>query len=104
MASGDSRELMCPVDDAGCFIGIPELAGQSVLGDGVEGVIQLIDESLLAEQTIEHRYPHDWKTKEPIIIRATPQWFADVSAIKPMVHKSLEDVQFYPPQCKSSMG
>lgn len=105
MAHGDKTELRCPVDDAGCFtedVGAPSLVGKSVLGDGVGEMISLLqqDNTLLAEEVIEHRYPHDWKTKEPIIVRATPQWFADVSSIKPMVHESLDKVEFYPAQCE----
>jgi isoleucyl-tRNA synthetase len=30
---------------------------------------------LFAEQTITHSYPHDWRSKTPIIFRATEQWF-----------------------------
>jgi isoleucyl-tRNA synthetase len=105
MASGDRSELRCPVDDAGLFtqdVGVPSLVGKSVLGDGVDEMIRLLehDNTLLAEQPIEHRYPHDWKSKEPIIVRATPQWFADVTSIKPMVQKALDKVEFYPPQCE----
>lgn len=78
-------KLRCPVDDDGCFS--EELAdwaedgaargliGKSVLGDGVGAVINMYaaQGTLLAEETIEHRYPHDWKTKEPIIVRYASQ-------------------------------
>ena len=29
-----------------------------------------------------HSYPHDWRTKKPVIYRATPQWFASVEAFR----------------------
>ena len=35
-----------------------------------------------------------------LIIRATPQWFADVEAVKPRALTSLGMVDFYPPQCE----
>lgn len=112
MSSGAwTEELRCPVDDAGLFTedlikwsekDSSGLVGKSVLGDGVGYMIRLLEEdgTLLAEQAIEHRYPHDWKSKEPIIVRATPQWFADLTAIKPMAQKSLDFVDFHPAQCK----
>lgn len=117
------KDLRCPVDDDGCLTeevatwagteDARELVGKRVLGDAVPAVIALLRSQgvLLAEETIEHRYPHDWKTKEPVIVRyvspsqylltfsATPQWFADVEAIKPRAIQALEQVDFYPPQC-----
>ena len=73
--------MRCPIDDSGCFTAellkwtgderSKTLVGKSVLGDGIGEMIDLLreDGSLLAEQTIEHRYPCDWKTKEPVIVR-----------------------------------
>ena len=34
-----------------------------------------------------HRYPHDWRSKQPVIIRTTKQWFAAVGGITPAVRK-----------------
>jgi isoleucyl-tRNA synthetase len=74
-------DLRCPIDDEGCFTSevakwadmdsASSLVGKSVLGNAVPAVIELLraQNALLAEETIEHRYPHDWKTKEPVIIR-----------------------------------
>lgn len=73
------KDIRCPVDDEGKFtnevtewaIGVDELVGQDVLKGGTDVMIKLLKGhgSLLAEQTIEHRYPCDWKTKEPILVR-----------------------------------
>jgi isoleucyl-tRNA synthetase len=75
------HELRCPVDDDGCFTSevvdwsgdedARELVSKSVLGDGIDAMIRLLRRrnALLSEETIEHRYPLDWKTKEPIIVR-----------------------------------
>lgn len=74
-------ELRCPIDDAGCFTTevvewsgdeqTRRLVGTSSIGDGIGVMIDLLreDGSLLAEQPFEHRYPCDWKTKEPVIVR-----------------------------------
>ncbi|CAB5186091.1 unnamed protein product [Rhizophagus irregularis] len=45
---------------------------------------------------LKHKYPYDWRTKKPIILRATPQWFANVEAIKQQAIKLLEDVKMVP--------
>jgi len=66
-----------PVDDDGRFTGeVPEFAGQKVW-EANAGIIRLLEEKgvlLLAEQAT-HTYPHCWRCKEPIIFRATEQWF-----------------------------
>lgn len=38
--------------------------------------------SLLLLDPITHSYPHDWRTKKPVIFRATAQWFASIDPIK----------------------
>lgn len=50
---------------------------------------------LLAQQTIEHSYPHDWRTKKPIIFRGTPQWFVSIDKIRTQILQALDQVQFY---------
>ena len=34
--------------------------------------------ALVLKHSYEHRYPYDWRTKKPVIFRATYQWFANV--------------------------
>lgn len=43
-----------------------------------------------------HSYPYDWRSKKPVIIRATPQWFADLHDVKGDATESLQNVKFYP--------
>lgn len=66
-------DLRCPVDDVGRFdeTVAERLSGKEVLGEGSGEVCLMLQESgmLLAEQWITHRYPYDWKTKSPTIIR-----------------------------------
>ena len=51
---------------------------------------------LLKLKFITHSYPHDWRTKKPIIFRATPQWFCSIDKIKPEILKALDtDVKFH---------
>ncbi|KRN88953.1 isoleucine--tRNA ligase [Ligilactobacillus ceti] len=51
---------------------------------------------LLKQSDYEHSYPFDWRTKKPIIFRATPQWFASVDKIRQNILDSIDDVNFLP--------
>ena len=53
---------------------------------------------LLKLEEIEHSYPHDWRSKTPVIFRATEQWFVRVegSDIREKALNALEDVEFVP--------
>ena len=37
---------------------------------------------LLKLEFITHQYPHDWRTKKPVIFRATEQWFASIDGFR----------------------
>jgi isoleucyl-tRNA synthetase len=81
-SDADTAEMRCPVDDLGNLTeeiaswakgdGIASrLVGKSVLGDAVPAMVEILQDNgiLLKQDAIHHRYPCDWKTKEPIIIR-----------------------------------
>ncbi len=52
--------------------------------------------SLLLLDPITHSYPHDWRTKKPVIFRATPQWFASIDPIKDDILKAISEVEWNP--------
>ncbi|MFC6206108.1 isoleucine--tRNA ligase [Levilactobacillus tongjiangensis] len=52
--------------------------------------------ALLKYMPYEHSYPFDWRTKKPVIFRATPQWFASVDKIRDEILANLKDVKFKP--------
>jgi len=65
------------VDAAGRFRAhVPILAGEHVY-QADEKIVQLLTENkhLVCVRKIRHSYPHCWRTKTPLIFRATPQWF-----------------------------
>jgi isoleucyl-tRNA synthetase len=70
-------EPYSPVDDRGRFTAEVELfGGQSVFDANPEISARLKRAgALLNESRFEHSYPHCWRCKEPVIYRATPQWF-----------------------------
>ena len=51
---------------------------------------------LLRVDNITHSYPHDWRTKKPVIFRATPQWFINVSTLKKQLLKATDEVNWVP--------
>jgi len=70
-------EIYCPVDNAGRFTPeVEHFAGQRVF-DANEPIVEFMRERgvLLFSENYEHRYPHCWRCKNPVIFRATPQWF-----------------------------
>src|SRR5918911_476508 len=70
-------EIYCPVDNAGRFTSeVEHFAGQSVF-EANPRIVEFMRERgvLLFDEEYEHRYPHCWRCKNPVIFRATPQWF-----------------------------
>ncbi|AET38258.1 isoleucine--tRNA ligase ISM1 Ecym_2538 [Eremothecium cymbalariae DBVPG len=51
---------------------------------------------LLYSHEYKHSYPYDWRSKKPVIIRSTPQWFADLRDVRSLSLKSLDNVTFVP--------
>lgn len=93
-----------PVDDRGRYTpeALPEdakrLDGKEVLADGSEEVLKILEDRglLVGVHQFSHRYPYDWRTKLPVIVRATEQWFANVKSIRDVVLQSLVSVKFLP--------
>ncbi|OMC88878.1 isoleucine--tRNA ligase [Viridibacillus sp. FSL H7-0596] len=52
--------------------------------------------ALLKLSFFSHSYPHDWRTKKPVIYRATAQWFASIEAFRPELLQAIRDTNFTP--------
>ncbi len=91
--------IVCPVDDKGFMT---KEAGKDLEGlfyeDANTKVLELLNQkhSILASQEIVHSYPHDWRTKKPIIFRATPQWFCSISKIKDDILREANKINYKP--------
>lgn len=103
-----------PVDDAGAFTNdaFPEqpelLTGLPVSDEkrtGTRAVCDYLEKQgfLRAKHNYRHKYPIDWRTKQPVIVRATEQWFADVGDLKDSSMKALADVNFLPETGRSRL-
>ena len=103
--------IKTPVDDKGEFTDAASpaqpslLAGKFIFKEGNKAVLDLLrsEKALITSYDFKHKYPIDWRTKQPIMIRATAQWFADISNIKKHVIKSLDNVTFRPESGKSRL-
>jgi isoleucyl-tRNA synthetase len=73
-------DVYAPVDHAGRFTAeVPEYQGQHVFETNERIVERLHRDGALLNRPgarMSHSYPHCWRCKNPVIFRATPQWFA----------------------------
>ncbi|GAB1285834.1 Isoleucine--tRNA ligase, mitochondrial [Apodemus speciosus] len=103
VASQHSLPMDCLVDEGGMFTDAagPELQNKAVLKEGTDVVIKMLQatKNVLKEENIVHSYPYDWRTKKPVLIRASKQWFVNITDIKATAKKeveSLKTVKFIP--------
>ena len=104
-------DIFAPVDDQGCFTqdAWPNdqklLTGKPVLTEGNRAVLDLLSsrKALITSHSYRHKYPYDWRSKQPIIIRATEQWFADVGEIRDNALHALDQVKFVPESSKARL-
>ncbi|OQX39735.1 MAG: isoleucine--tRNA ligase [Oceanospirillales bacterium LUC14_002_19_P2] len=88
------------VDDNGNFRSNVELfAGEHVYKVDRHVVEVLMEKGrLLHEKSFQHSYPHCWRTKTPLIFRATPQWFISMTknGLLERAKEAIKDVNFTP--------
>jgi isoleucyl-tRNA synthetase len=92
-------DILAPVDDRGIFTQeAGQFAGLNVLKEGNAAVVDAIAERglLLKEEPYEHKYPYDWRTKKPTIVRATEQWFASVEGFREAALQAIKSVKWIP--------
>ncbi|RXT15023.1 isoleucine--tRNA ligase [Ammoniphilus sp. CFH 90114] len=90
--------VLCPVDDKGNFT--KEAPGfEGLFYDDANKVItEKLKEvgALLHLNFITHQYPHDWRSKQPVIYRATEQWFASIDGFREQLLNSIKEVKWIP--------
>jgi isoleucyl-tRNA synthetase len=114
-AEGIDVTIPLTVDADGYFTKeAPGFEGKRVIddkgkfGDANEAVIKALMEAgaLIARSRHKHDYPHSWRSKKPVIFRATPQWFIamdqgigkNLDTLRARALKSIADTQWVPPQ------
>lgn len=90
--------IFSPVDAHGCYTDeVPELKGM-FYQDVDKLMIQKLRDAgaLLKLKVFTHSYPHDWRTKKPVIFRATTQWFASIDKFRDQILDQIEQANFIP--------
>lgn len=91
-------DVLCPVDDKGIM---------TAEADGFEGlfydeankpITEALEKAgaLLKLSFITHSYPHDWRTKKPVIFRATAQWFASIKDFRNELLEAIKETKWVP--------
>ena len=63
------------------------------------------ENKLLKDDKLQHSYPHSWRSKAPLIYRATPQWFISMekNSLRTKAIKAINQTKFYPPKGKDRL-
>lgn len=90
--------IVVPVDskgvqtaEAGKYAGLTTTNSNKVIAQDLEDC-----GALFALEKIVHQYPHCWRCKNPVLFRATEQWFCSVKNFKDETIKAIDDVQWIP--------
>jgi isoleucyl-tRNA synthetase len=93
-------DIYCPVDEAGRFLPeAGEFAGKKVFDANPEIIALLKAKGVLLQESTEvHSYPICWRCKNPIIFRATEQWFIalDPGGFRASALEAISKVRWYP--------
>lgn len=93
-------DVFCPVDEKGCYTKDAGVFEGMHVFKANPLMVKKLDElgALIKEQQITHSYPHCWRCHNPIIFRATEQWFMNIDkdGLREKLMKNLDGVQFYP--------
>ncbi|XP_061751656.1 isoleucine--tRNA ligase, mitochondrial isoform X1 [Nerophis ophidion] len=107
VASQFKLPVECMVDEDGNFT---ELAGSalknlSVFEEGNEKVICMLRDcgALVKEESCIHSYPYDWRTKQPVVIRPSKQWFINTGSLKDKAKEALQKVRVLPESARSGL-
>jgi len=93
-------EVFSPLDSKGVWTeavndkdleGIPYYKGNNIVIEKLENA-----KALLAKHDIQHSYPHCWRCKNPVIYRATPQWFVKVDRFRDKALEAIKGVKWIP--------
>ena len=97
---GERLEILAPVDNSGRFTDVvKEFAGQHVLKANPK-IVEFLKSNrrLLGHGSLNHSYPHCWRCKNPVIFRATEQWFVsmEMNDLRKEALAEIDRVQWIP--------
>ncbi len=100
-----SLPIVQPLDDRGRFVeGTPKVAGLGY--QEAEGAILAVLQeagALLCERPLAHQFPHCWRCKQPVIFRATSQWFFRLEPVRQKLLAAIPQVTWTPAWAQERM-
>ncbi|MDE3838446.1 isoleucine--tRNA ligase [Bacillus methanolicus] len=91
-------DVLAPVDEKGYMT--HEAPGFEGLfyDEANKAITQKLEEAgaLFKLSFITHSYPHDWRTKKPVIFRATSQWFASIKDFRSELLEAIKETKWVP--------
>ncbi|AVM00987.1 isoleucine--tRNA ligase [Gordonia iterans] len=98
VATAQGIEVVQPLDPGGRFTEmVPDYEGQMVF-DANPNIIRDLKAAgrVLRHETIEHSYPHSWRSGQPLIYMAVPSWFVAVTKIKDRMLELNQEITWSP--------
>ena len=101
-------EVLSPLDSKGVWTdavgdkdleGVPYYKGNAIVIEKLKNC-----GALLAQDDIQHSYPHCWRCKHPVIYRATPQWFVKVDKFRDKTLEAIKGVKWIPASGENRIG
>ena len=98
----------CAIDNNGCFNKFS--SDRSLIGvfysESEASILKMlkIKGQIVKTKIIEHQYPHDWRTKKPVIYRTTFQWYLNLKPLQKKISKIINKVEWIPAWGKKRMN
>lgn len=91
-------EVIVPVDSKGIMTKEAGIFEGLKYSDANNKIIEHLEKTgyLFAKKKISHQYPHCWRCKNPVIYRATTQWFASIDGFREDVLNEIKNVKWIP--------
>lgn len=97
-------ECCCYINDSGYFANLPEhldfLNGQ-FYANSIDSIIEKLSDMIVSTEKITHSYPHSWRSRKPVIYRATKQWFINIDPLKDKVLSLADEIRWHPKHGKN---
>ncbi len=90
--------IIVPVDENGVLTSEAGMFAGLKTDDANKPIAEYLDKTgaLFALKKIIHQYPHCWRCKNPVLFRATDQWFCSVDEFKDAAVKAIDEVEWIP--------
>jgi isoleucyl-tRNA synthetase len=105
LCNANNIELVCPVDNSGKFTAeVSDFEGIMVF-DAIDDIIKVLKNKglwLKTEQFI-HNYPHCWRTDTPLIYKAVPSWYVEVTKFRDRMVKNNQQINWIPSHIRDGL-